>query len=47
MGTFNLQAVLLALPVLLRFLFPLILVPARLLMKPATSIVNPGLLPAF
>ncbi|WP_420130144.1 site-2 protease family protein [Longimicrobium sp.] len=30
---------------MLRFLFPLILVPARLLMGPAMSIVNPGLLP--
>jgi Zn-dependent protease len=32
---------------MLRFLFPLILAPARLLMGPAMSIVNPGLLPAF
>lgn len=30
---------------MLRFLFPLILVPARLLMGPAMSIVNPALLP--
>lgn len=32
---------------MLRFLFPLIMIPARLLVHPAVSIANPGLLPGY